>query len=270
MSRHHDHLQETYGFGLFPVPTYRQASQGEWRISTHLPSPCDGYLGTTAVEARAVLKRQRAVWMSIGLLEKESHAWHVHCAHGVVVTAGLGMGMYAYAAAMKPEVDLVIAAEISPDITALMRQATDMEHWPCRDKLKIVEVDVLAGGSREFAARISECTGGRPVDYLYADIWPNFPADEAPGQTARMAAALRPKAAGWWGQELSLARYCREQARAVDEDSLQTYFRELGLPAPGITAGYAAFCRAAIRANGLGERSLLWKKLGDWLRRKAG
>ncbi|MFT3847729.1 MAG: hypothetical protein QM739_03370 [Propionivibrio sp.] len=268
--RQHDRLNEAYGFGLFPAPRYQPASQGAWRITTHLPGPCDGYLGTVGVEARTVLKRQREVWMSIGLLEMESHAWHVHCARGGVVTAGLGMGMYVYAAAMKPEVDLVIAAEISPDIIALMRQAADMDHWPCRDKVKIVEVDVLADDGRKFAARIDECTGGRPVDYLYADIWPNFPADEAPAQSALMARALRPKTAGWWGQELSLAHYCRRESRQVDEESIRAYFQELGVPIPGITAGYAAFCRDAIHANGMNGRVGLLQRFDAWWRGKTG
>ena len=265
MSRHHDALTAAYGFGLFPVPDYRPASRGEWRIDLHMPSPCDGYLDTTAVEARAVLKRGREVWMSVGLLEKESHAWHVHCARGIVVTAGLGMGMYVYAAAMKPEVELVVATEISPDIIDLMSHATGIEHWPCRDKVRIIEADAL---DPEFAMKVGECTGGRPVDYLYTDIWPNFPAAEAPAQTAKMAAALRPKAAGWWGQELSFARYCRDHGCPVDESGLKTCFTELGVPAPPITAGYAAFCRDAMRANGMSGSTSLWRKLGELLRRK--
>ena len=265
MPPHHDALTDAYGFGLFPVPTYRPTSRGEWRIRNHMPGLGDGYLDTTAVEARAVLTRGREVWMSIGLLEKESHAWHVHCAQGIVVTAGLGMGMYVYAAAMKPNVDLVIAADISPDIIELMQQASGFSEWPCRDKVRIIESDSHAPN---FAAKIMECTGGRTIDYLYADIWPNFPAAEAPGQTAEMARALRPKAAGWWGQELSFASYCRRNECATSEDSLRAYFAEIGLPAPPFTAGYAAFCRDAIEANGMGERKSFWQRLGNLLRRK--
>jgi hypothetical protein len=260
MPQHHDALTAAYGFGLFPVPSYRPVSQGKWRITNHMPSLGDGYLSTTAVEARAVLSRGREVWMSIGLLEKESHAWHVHCAHGVVVTAGVGMGMYVYAVAMKPNVDLVIAADISPDIISLMQQSTGFENWPCRDKVKIIEVDALGP---DFATKVAECTGGRSVDYLYADIWPNFPAAEAPEQTAAMASALRPKAAGWWGQELSFAPYYRRSEHPVDEDSLHAYFAEKGIPAPPITPGYAAFCRDAMSANGMGAKRSFWQRLGN-------
>ena len=106
---HHASLLATYGFGLFPLPSYRPVELGDWRVRLHLPSRGDGYLATQALESRAVLTRAGKVWMCTGLLEQESHAWHVHCARGTVVVAGLGLGMYAYAAAMKPEVERVIA-----------------------------------------------------------------------------------------------------------------------------------------------------------------
>jgi hypothetical protein len=265
MPPHHDALTAAYGFGLFPLPAYRPASRGDWRIDTHMHSLADGYLSTTAIEARAVLTRGRDVWMSTGLLEQESHAWHVHCARGIVVTAGLGMGMYVYAAATKQCVDLVIAADISPDIIALMQQATGFDHWPCRDKVRIIEADALGF---DFAARVAECTGGRPIDYLYTDIWPNFPAAEAPAQTAEMVRALRPKAAGWWGQELSFGQYCRRSGCPADEDGLRAYFTEISIPAPPFTPGYAAFCRDAMVGKGMGATKPFWRRLGSLLRRQ--
>lgn len=255
---HHETLMAAYGFGLFQLPTYRPASREGWRIGVHMPSLGDGYLGTTAIESRAVLTRGREVWMSTGLLEQESHAWHVHCARGVVVTAGLGMGMYAYAAAMKENVDLVIAADISADIIALMREASRFDHWPCRDKVRIIEADAL---SSDFPTRVAACSGGAPIDYLYADIWPNFPAAEAPAQTAEMARALHPKAAGWWGQELSFAQYCRASECPRNEESLCAYFAATGIPTPPMTPGYAAFCRDVMAAWGMGETQRFWRRL---------
>jgi hypothetical protein len=258
MAHHHDVLTAAYGFGLFPLPAYRMASRGDWRVTTHMPSLGDGYLSTTVIEARAVLTRGREVWMSTGLLEQESHAWHVHCAQGIVVTAGLGMGMYAYAAAMKRNVDLVIAADISPDIIALMQQAAGFDRWPCREKVRILEADALAS---DFAARIADCTGGRSIDYLYADIWPDFPSAVAPVQTAEMARALRASAAGWWGQELSFAEHCGRSESPADEESLRACFTEAGIPAPAITPGYAAFCRNVMAAYGMGPKKPFWQRL---------
>lgn len=257
--QHQDALTAKYGFGLFPLPAYRPVSQGDWRITTHMPTMADGYLPTTAIEAHAVLKRGRTVWMSTCLLEQESHSWHVHCAQGVVVVAGLGMGMYAYAVAMKPSVDLIIVADISPDIIELMKESTNFDHWPCREKVRIIEADALSPG---FAAQVAGHAGGRQIDYFYADIWPNFPAAEAPAQTAKMAHALGPKAAGWWGQELSFGQYCQRTECAPDEASLRACFTELEIPMAPVTSGYVDFCRDAMSANGMGPRTSIWKRLG--------
>ena len=260
---HHQTLLTAYGFGLFPLPTYHSAELGDWRVRLHLPSRGDGYLGTQAVESRAVLTRAGKVWMCTGLLEQESHAWHVHCARGTVVVAGLGMGMYAYAAAMKPEVDRVIVADISPDIINLMQAATDFPAWPCRDKVRLIAADVLAA---DFAPRIAEHTEGRPIDYLYADIWPNFPAAEAPTQTAAMVRCLQPRAAGWWGQELALAYACQARSTPLDAAALTAWFAEQGVPLPPVSAGYIAFCQAVGAAFGCDRPPSLWQRLQRWIR----
>ena len=260
----HQRLMDQYGFGLFTLPRYRPIEIGDWRIRIHLPAMGKGYLGASVMESRAVLTHRRRVWMSTCLLEQESHAWHVHCAHGTVLIAGLGIGMYTYAVAMKPEVTRVIVADISPDIIALMQQSTGFDDWPCRDKVTLIEADVLAP---DFADRIKALLGETPIDYLYADIWPNFPADEAPAQTAAMARALQPRAAGWWGQELSFARHCLDTEAALDETAFSAYFAGLGVPAPKITAGYAAFAEDAAKANGITSSISLWSRLRAFFQR---
>lgn len=242
---HHPELLAAYGFGLFPLPTYRPAELGDWRVRIHLPSRGDGYLATQALESRAVLTRAGKVWMSTGLLEQESHAWHVHCARGTVVVAGLGLGMYAYAAAMKPEVERVIVADLSPEIIALMRAATDFDRWPCRDKVTLLEADAL---SEDFARGVEDANDGRPIDYLYADIWPNFPADEAPAQTAAMVRRLQPKAAGWCGPGTGLGlRLRRARGAALDTAALEAWFAELSIPLPPVEAGYVASAAPSVR-----------------------
>lgn len=254
-----DALHATYGFGLFPVPIYRPARQGDWSICLHMTSLGDGYLSRAIFEERVVLTKGRQVWMSISLLEKESHAWHVHCAKGVVVVAGLGMGMYAYAVALKPEVEMVVVAEISADIIQLVRASANFDNWPCRDKVRIIQVDALTSA---FAKEIEAYTQGKSIDYLYADIWPNFPALEAPSQTAAMASALHPKASGWWGQELSFGNYCHRRQRPVDEESLRAYFSEIGIPVPACSEGYFSFCQDVMAGYGMGPK----KTFGQWLK----
>ena len=198
-------MRAAYGFGLFALPRYREASLGPWRIVRHLASLADGYASGPMMEpARYVLYHGRTAWMSTGLLEQESHAFHVDQAKGFVVAAGLGIGMFAYAACAKREVERVVVVERAPEIIALTRHAAHMDEWPGRDKLTIVHADALAPD----LAR-QTVIGGRRPDYLFADIWPTCAPPNAPTETAAMVAALRPKAAGWWGQELSFGLWCR-------------------------------------------------------------
>ena len=117
-------MQAAYGFTLFPLPRYREARLGRWRVVRHLASLGDGYISGPVVEpARYVLYHSRTAWMSTGLMEQESHALHVDQARGLVIAAGFGMGMFAFAACAKPEVERIIVAERTPEVVALMRQA---------------------------------------------------------------------------------------------------------------------------------------------------
>ena len=111
----HRAMLASYGFGLFPLPAYRDAVAGTWRIQRHGAGPVTGYASGVTMEAyRHVLHQGRTAWMSTSLMEQESHAFHVHAARGVVVVAGLGMGMYAYAVASRREVELLVVAEREP------------------------------------------------------------------------------------------------------------------------------------------------------------
>jgi len=248
-SRHastHRRLLAAYGFGLFPLAVYQDAMIGNARIIRHLPSLADGYLSGATVEAdRHVLYVDGKAWMSTGLMEQESHAFHVHEAHGSVIVAGLGMGLYAYAASLKPEVDHVMVVERRADVIAVMKMAADFGHWPGGNKITVIEADALGS---DLAARVNAVTDGRPPDYLFADIWPTCCAPNASRETAAMVRALRPSAAGWWGQELSFGLWCRDQARQPDHAAFTEYFGSIGVPARGLP-GYCAFCADVIVAN---------------------
>ena len=193
--------------------------------------------GTVLEPYRHVLHHRRTAWMSSSLFELESQAWHVAQAQGTVVAAGLGLGLFVHAAARKPEVERILVIEREPAVVALLRAATDFDAWP---KLIVLQADALAP---DIAKRI-----GVAVNYFYADIWPRCPADAAPAETARMAARLAPKAAGWWGQELSFATWCREQRRPLDHSALRAYADGLGVPLP-MTPGYLRFCTDAATAS---------------------
>lgn len=254
-------MRAAYGFGLFPLPAYRDAAVGEWRLVRYGPAPVDGYLPGVVMEPwRWVLHQGSTPWMSTSLMEQESHAWHVHQARGVVVAAGLGMAMYAHAASLRPEVERVVVVERSRDVIAVLGEAAGLMDWPGREKVAIVEADALGA---DLAARVEAATDGRRPDFLYADIWPDCGAAEAPAETAVMVRALRPRAAGWWGQELSFGLWCREAEREPDEPALREYFASTGIPVP-VTPGYAAFC-ADVVAGRLPRRR--WPAVGRlWAR----
>lgn len=231
-------MRALYGFGLFPLPEYRASRVGPWRLECHRGSLAHGYITRAVVEpVRCVLYRDRVPWMSTGLLEQESHAWHVHRARGRVVVFGLGMGLYLHAVAAKPEVERVIVVDNAPEVLAVLRDAAAIDHWSGHEKITHIEADALDPATPE---RVRDALGGLRPDYLYADIWPTYPDPEAPAQTAALVKALEPVEAGWWGQELSFALWAYRAAGGTLED----YAAEVGVPfAP--TDGYRAFCRDA-------------------------
>jgi len=232
----------TYGFGLFPLPRYREVKGEGWLLRHHLPSMSEGYLTEAFVEGnRFVLYQGKVPWMSTGLFEVESHAWHVHCAQGVVAVAGLGMGMYAYAVSKKPEVTRVVVVERDPQVLEILRRSAGFDDWPGRDKIEIVIADAFAP---DWAAAFK---GARP-DYLYADIWPITPDATAPEQCAAMVRALNPVHAGWWGQEFNAGQWALAQGREIDEAALADYFGNLGVPV-SLTPGYTGFCRDVAAIN---------------------
>lgn len=247
----------SYGFGLFPLPPYRQGGVGEWRLVRHLPSIAEGYVSKVGFERdRYVLYHGRTAWMSTGLLEQESHAFHVHLARGVVAVAGLGLAMYVHAVAAKPEVERVVVIEIAADVIELMRDACGWDHWPDRKKIIILEADAR---DADVMRHVASESGGRGVDYLFADIWARCADPAAPAETAAMVQALRPKAAGWWGQELSFARWWQDRGAGPApsaaagqgiEEALAEYFAGVDVPVPA-SPGYAAFCSDVMAANGL-------------------
>lgn len=232
-------LRALYGFGLFAAPAYRPADSGPWRLRVERGSLAHGYITRAVVEpTRAVLYEGRTAWMSTGILEIESHAWHVHRARGLVVVAGLGMGLYALAVAARPEVERVVVIEQAADVIAVCRAATDLDARPEGAKISIIAADARAPDLAETLRPVLE---GRRPEYLYADIWPTYPDPAAAADTARLVAALDPVEAGWWGQEIAWALWAHRHGGTGDPAA---YFAEVGVPV-AVDDGYRAFCRDA-------------------------
>lgn len=259
-------MRDAYGFGLPRPPELREARVGDWRVVRHLPSLAEGYGTGPCIEPRRfVLYHRRTAWMSSGLMELESHAWHVHQARGVVVTAGLGIGLYAYACCARDDVSRLIVIEREPAVVDLFERATRRAHWEGRYKLTILITDAR---SQHAPRAVADALAGQRPDYLFVDIWPSCAAPEAPGETAAMVAQLRPRAAGWWGQELSFGLWCRQHGRDPAPASLDDYWNQCGVPVAA-NDGYSAFCRDVINACLPGPTTVvpgIWQRLLGRLR----
>jgi hypothetical protein len=252
--RYQDHLkalsaeyEAAYGFGLpWCLPDYCPASVGPWTLSRKPAGTAQSYLAEHWVDQpHHLLCRRGEAWMTTSMLEIESHAWHFRCSHGNVLVAGLGMGMFLHAVAAKPDVERVVVIEIDPDVIELFKAATDFVKWPHRDKIVIVNLDALDGSA---ASTVSSAFHGRRPDYLYADIWPDFPAEAAPSQTRAMCALYRPVSAGWWGQEVEYGLWLDGDHRVASVEDLEEFFQRHEIPAI-VTGGYVGFCQAAVEAQ---------------------
>lgn len=239
--------EESYGFGLpWALPHYQSTVVGSWSLRSRPGGIYGSYLAECCVEKpHDVLCHNGDAWMSSSMLEIESHAWHLHCSKGNVLIAGLGMGMFLHAVAAKDDVENVVVLEIDPDVIELFKRSTGFEEWPHRDKITILNIDALSPNA---AADVQSAFAGKRPDYLYVDIWPVFPAVEAPEDTRKMAAIHNPVSTGWWGQEVEYGLWVEAGNRQIDSDDLAAFFRHQGINVP-LTVGYVQFCADVVEVQ---------------------
>lgn len=232
-------LKEAFGFGLPPVLLpYAPVSAGDWAIRYRMGGVGSSYIARSCVEPNFhILQNLGTTWMSTSLFELESHAFHLQSAGGLVVTAGLGMGMFAAAAAAKSEVDRVIVVEIDETIIDLVGHRLIPQRPELAKKIQVVRGDAL---DVEFMKALAARTG-RP-DQLVNDIYVSVPHEDAPVDTARMVEALDPVAAGWWGQELEIALFAQVNEIPLDMRCLELFSAEYRIPFSP-SEGYVAFCQ---------------------------
>lgn len=109
----------------------------------------------------AVLENDRE-WMTLMPNETVTTLPAVKCAHGKVLTYGLGLGYFAFMAARKPEVDSVTVVELSADVIKLFREIL-LPQFPCADKIRIINADAFAYAETEMPRE--------NYDFVFADIW---------------------------------------------------------------------------------------------------
>lgn len=247
--KYQDHLkrlsqeyEHSYGFGLpWAIPDYQSADVGSCSLRSRPGGIYESYLAESCIEKpHDVFFRNGETWMSTSMLEIESHAWHLHCSKGNVLIAGLGMGMFLHAVAAKDDVENVVVLEIDPDVIELFKCSSGFEHWPHRDKITILNTDALSSNA---VADVRSAFAGKRADYLYVDIWPVFPAVEAPEDTRNMVAIHDPVYAGWWGQEVEYGLWVEAGNRQIDSDDLAGFFRHHGIDAPSYRRLFAVLRR---------------------------
>lgn len=117
---------------------------------------------TERFEYPAIMEKGRT-WMSVTPNEITTVRPHIEAARRRVLALGLGMGYYAYMAALKPEVESVTTVEISPDVIALF-EAHILPQFPeyARRKVRIVRNDAFRYISRLRDGEFDAC---------FADVW---------------------------------------------------------------------------------------------------
>ncbi len=227
----------------YPVsPNYRCGNFGAWSLKLKSAETEErGYFtGWGPEPAGYYLENDGHCWMSTSRLERESHAVHLKHARGTVVVCGVGMGMYLYNVAAKPEVERIIAVDRDPAVIDLVRQASGFDAWAGRDKVQFVHKDALR--------LTADDLGHARADYLYVDIWPEFGDPEAAAQTRAIQNAVGAQTVGWWGQELDFIEWAfqhRPPNHAVTVDDLRAFVESCGLPIEERSAEYVQACRRA-------------------------
>lgn len=165
-------------------PYYRNikipnAVRGEWELKTMSLRPCEAFvrddfavyedgrmlpsLGffTEEFPYPAVLQNGRE-WMTLMPNETVTTLPAVHRSHGRVVTFGLGLGYFAYRAALRPEVESVTVVELSESAASLFSEYI-LPQFPSPEKVKLVVKDAFAF--------LEEDMKDGDFDFAFADIW---------------------------------------------------------------------------------------------------
>lgn len=102
------------------------------------------------------------IWMSVTPNEINTIAPAVRRAHGRVLTFGLGLGYFAYMAALKPEIASVTIVEQNERVIRLFNEQI-LPQFSCANKITVIQGDAF-----KFAATAYP---QKQYDFIYSDIW---------------------------------------------------------------------------------------------------
>lgn len=159
-------------------------------------------------DVHAQLYQGRTLWMSDTAEERRDHSFALHRTTGDVLVGGLGLGLFALAAMLKPEVESVTVIEINPEVVALVEPYLRRAAGDCADKLTVIVADVFAWKPPKGAA----------WDCMWFDIWPTLCMDDLTEHTKlRRKFARRKQGPGYidcWGSAWLKTQQRRERAEA--------------------------------------------------------
>jgi hypothetical protein len=223
-------------------PEYRCGGYGKWKLRAKAEQTFErGYFTGFAAEPPGhYIVKDGHIWMSTSRLERESHAIHLKQAQGNVVVCGVGMGLYLFNIAAKPQVEQVVAVDLDWAVVDLVRNATGFDSWPGRDKIRFVHRNALDLTPADI--------GLGQVDYLYVDIWPELGDPMALSQTQAIQSVVKARSVGWWGQEIDFIQWLfdhRSPEHLPTLTDLIDFNRTTGLPLAEESVGYLLRCRQA-------------------------
>ena len=228
----------------FPMPAYRPLVEEGWRchwFGDHISGA--GYFTRRRDHAApqfGLMRTDGEAWMTTAPMEIESQAPHLAAAEGHVLVGGLGLALMAYALTEKPEVARVTVVERDAALIRLAPRFAQIDLWPGRAKLTIVEADLLT---------YAPDPADPPVDFLYVDIWRGYRAEPKIANMQAVQAKIRAPKVGYWGQEVDAVDWAAAQGIApetFDAAAFEAFRAATGLPLIGLEApSYPELCRRA-------------------------
>lgn len=112
-------------------------------------------------EYPAVLENGRE-WMTLLPNETITIRPHVNNAFGRVLTFGLGLGYFAFSAALKNTVSSVTVVERDENVIKLFSDFI-LPQFSCKDKIRIIQADAFEYAEQNYRKRL--------YDFVFTDIW---------------------------------------------------------------------------------------------------
>ena len=124
--------------------------------------PCIGFWKDEPAPYYILQDKEGNGWMAVTFNEIFTMQPAVDEAKGRVLTLGLGLGYYAYMAALKPEVESVTVVERNEGVIEFFKQKILPQFGEAGEKIRVVQADAF-----EFMPAVKD----GEYDFCFADIW---------------------------------------------------------------------------------------------------